>query len=188
MPWFSKRSLRQRLKSGGRGRSVKGRIFQPCPMSSAAALSGRSGSAGSGSRRQPAALGSGRILGRNPSRYQPRFDSATNRAARRFHQDLERTGFARPISLDAQRFAGLWHAILIAFMLGVGVAVGDIAVTTVFRFRRRVVEPAVAAVASGVGTLVVGPIVRLTTRGEPAHPGESQVDSERHLDRLRPGR
>ncbi len=74
--------------------------------------------------------------------------------------------------VDAERFAGLWHAVLIAFMLGVGVAAGDIAVTTVFRLRRRVVEPAVDAVTSGIGALVIGPIGRFTTRGEKASVGD----------------
>ena len=59
---------------------------------------------------------------------------------------------------DAQRFSGLWGAILIAFALGVGVAAGDIAVAAVHRVRRRVVEPAVKAVTTGIGVLVLPPI------------------------------
>lgn len=66
---------------------------------------------------------------------------------------------------DLQRFAGLWNAILIAFGLGVGVAAGDITVAAVDRLRRGVVVPAVDAVASGIGTLVVQPIERMTDRG-----------------------
>jgi uncharacterized membrane protein YjjP (DUF1212 family)/uncharacterized membrane protein YjjB (DUF3815 family) len=78
--------------------------------------------------------------------------------------------------VDAERFAGLWHAVLIAFLLGVGVAAGDIAVTTVFRLRHRVVEPAVEAVTSGIGALVIGPLARLTTRAEKA-PVEDVVNA-----------
>jgi uncharacterized membrane protein YjjP (DUF1212 family) len=58
---------------------------------------------------------------------------------------------------DAQRFSGLWGAILTAFALGVGVAAGDITVAALHRVRRRVVEPAVRAAATGIGVLVLPP-------------------------------
>ena len=58
---------------------------------------------------------------------------------------------------DAQRFSGLWGAILIAFALGVGVAAGDITVAAIHRVRRRVMEPAVRAAATGIGVLVLPP-------------------------------
>jgi uncharacterized membrane protein YjjB (DUF3815 family) len=66
---------------------------------------------------------------------------------------------------DLQRFSGIWNAILIAFALGVGVAAGDIAVAAVGRLRRGIVEPAVDAVATGFGALVVQPIGRMADRG-----------------------
>jgi uncharacterized membrane protein YjjP (DUF1212 family) len=69
---------------------------------------------------------------------------------------------------DLQRFAGLWNAILIAFGLGVGVAGGDITVAAVGGLRRGIVEPAVDAVASGFGTLVLEPIERMADRGADA--------------------
>lgn len=55
---------------------------------------------------------------------------------------------------DVQRFAGIWDALLIAFILGVGVAAGDIAVTTIRRVRRRVLAPAVGAVSRRIELVV----------------------------------
>jgi uncharacterized membrane protein YjjP (DUF1212 family)/uncharacterized membrane protein YjjB (DUF3815 family) len=61
---------------------------------------------------------------------------------------------------DAARFSGLWNAVLVAFLLGIGVAAGDIIVTSIRRVRRSVVEPAFGAVADGVQVFVVAPIER----------------------------
>jgi uncharacterized membrane protein YjjP (DUF1212 family) len=66
---------------------------------------------------------------------------------------------------DLERFAGIWNAVLIAFALGVGVAAGDIAVSAIGRLRRGVVAPAVDAVATGFGALVLQPIERMGDRG-----------------------
>ncbi|HYO42866.1 MAG TPA: threonine/serine exporter family protein [Candidatus Limnocylindrales bacterium] len=63
---------------------------------------------------------------------------------------------------DLQRFGGIWNAILIAFGLGVGVAAGDIAVAAVDRVRRGVVVPAMDAVTTGIGALVLQPGGRTT--------------------------
>lgn len=90
---------------------------------------------------------------------------------------------------DLQRFAGLWNAVLIAFGLGVGVAAGDIAVAAVDRLRRGVVVPAVDAVATGIGTLVVQPIERLTVRGTgdgPRRPGRARRGRARVGEAPRP--
>lgn len=80
---------------------------------------------------------------------------------------------------DAQRFSGLWGAILIAFALGVGVAAGDIMVAAIHRVRRRVVEPAVRAAATGIGVLVLPPVEETSAGDDEAAPGRSASDEPR---------
>jgi hypothetical protein len=48
----------------------------------------------------------------------------------------------------------LADALLTAFAIGVGVAAGDIVVSTYLRSREQIVEPVVGAVTSGIDTLV----------------------------------
>ena len=48
----------------------------------------------------------------------------------------------------------LADALLTAFAIGVGVASGDIVVTTYLRIREQILDPVVGAVASGIDTLV----------------------------------
>jgi uncharacterized membrane protein YjjP (DUF1212 family) len=50
--------------------------------------------------------------------------------------------------------AGLVDALLTAFAIGVGVASGDIVVSTYWQIREHVVDPVVGAMASGIDTLV----------------------------------
>ena len=61
---------------------------------------------------------------------------------------------------NEERIAGFIGAAATAFVLGVGVASGDIIVTTAQRLRSSVVEPAVDAVAGGVDVFVVTPVER----------------------------
>jgi uncharacterized membrane protein YjjB (DUF3815 family) len=63
-------------------------------------------------------------------------------------------------TVDAVRVGGLIDATATAFLVGVGVASGDIAVVVVRRIRERIVAPAVDAVAGGVDILVVRPVGR----------------------------
>lgn len=62
------------------------------------------------------------------------------------------------------RIDGLIDAVVSAFLIGVGVATGDILVSAVRRVRDRVVAPAVGAVAGGVDVFVVGPVERVVGR------------------------
>lgn len=61
---------------------------------------------------------------------------------------------------DQLRVAGLVAAATTAFVLGVGVAMGDIVVATALSVRDRVVAPAVGAVAGGVDDYIVAPVER----------------------------
>jgi hypothetical protein len=61
---------------------------------------------------------------------------------------------------DAARVSGLIDAIVAAFLIGVGVATGDIFVTTIRTIREHVVAPAVGAVADNVEVLVIQPVGR----------------------------
>ena len=65
---------------------------------------------------------------------------------------------------NAQRVAGLLGAAGTAFMLGTGVASGDIIVTTARRIRTHVVDPAVDAVSGGVDVFVMTPVERTVNR------------------------
>jgi uncharacterized membrane protein YjjB (DUF3815 family) len=73
---------------------------------------------------------------------------------------------------DAARAAGLVGAAVTAFVIGTGVASGDIAVTAIRRARQRFVAPAVGAVADGVEVFVVRPVGRIVghVRDEEAPP------------------
>ena len=64
---------------------------------------------------------------------------------------------------DPARIAGLIDATATAFLLGTGVATGDIIVTTVRRIREHIVVPAIDALAGGVNVLVVSPVGRAVT-------------------------
>ena len=71
---------------------------------------------------------------------------------------------------DAARIGGLVAAAGTAFIIGTGVATGDIAVTMLSRVRHGIVAPAVGAMADRVDVLIVGPVSR-AVGGPPA--GES---------------
>lgn len=62
------------------------------------------------------------------------------------------------------RIDGLIDAVVTAFLIGVGVASGDMLVSAIRRVRDRVVAPAVGAVADGVDVFVVGPVERAVGR------------------------
>jgi uncharacterized membrane protein YjjP (DUF1212 family) len=64
---------------------------------------------------------------------------------------------------DAARAAGLVGAAVTAFLIGTGVASGDILVTAIRRARQRFVVPAVGAVADGVEVFVVRPVGRIVS-------------------------
>lgn len=55
---------------------------------------------------------------------------------------------------DAQKVAGLTGAVIIAFALGTGVALGDLAVEAATNLRHRVVEPAVGVAHQGIDVMV----------------------------------
>jgi uncharacterized membrane protein YjjB (DUF3815 family) len=59
------------------------------------------------------------------------------------------------------RIMGLAAAAVTAFLIGTGVATGDLAARTLRRVRTAVVEPAVGAVAGGVDLYVVTPVGRV---------------------------
>jgi uncharacterized membrane protein YjjP (DUF1212 family) len=59
------------------------------------------------------------------------------------------------------RITGLAAAAVTAFLIGTGVATGDLAARTLRRVRTAVVEPAVGAVAGGVDLYVVTPVGRV---------------------------
>lgn len=62
---------------------------------------------------------------------------------------------------DAARIGGLLSAAGTAFLIGTGVASGDIIVSTIRRLRYDYVNPAVDMVASGVGDFIVTPVGRV---------------------------
>lgn len=74
------------------------------------------------------------------------------------------------------QIAGLADALLTAFAIGVGVASGDIVVSTYWQIREHVVDPVVGAVASGIDTLVTrtGDAGRAATTPSAASPGEAE--------------
>jgi uncharacterized membrane protein YjjP (DUF1212 family) len=65
---------------------------------------------------------------------------------------------------NTARIDGLLAAATTAFLLGTGVASGDIIVSTARRLRERVVTPAVGAVTGGVDVFVVDPVERAAGR------------------------
>jgi hypothetical protein len=65
---------------------------------------------------------------------------------------------------DAARINGLIGAIGTAFIIGTGVALGDILVQAIRGVRDQVVTPAVGAVAGGVEVLVIEPVGRAVNR------------------------
>ena len=70
--------------------------------------------------------------------------------------------------------AGLADALLTAFAIGVGVASGDILVSTYWQVREHVLDPVVGAVASGIDTLVTRSSEG--SRAEPSQPDASRDD------------
>jgi uncharacterized membrane protein YjjB (DUF3815 family) len=68
--------------------------------------------------------------------------------------------------------AGLADALLTAFAIGVGVASGDILVSTYWQVREHVLDPVVGAVASGIDTLVTRSSEG--SRAEPSQPDASR--------------
>ena len=75
---------------------------------------------------------------------------------------------------EAARLSGLVGAAGTAFLIGTGVASGDIIVLLIRRVRDRVVAPAVDAVAGGIDVLIVGPMERVVDgqdRTRPDHRG-----------------
>lgn len=75
---------------------------------------------------------------------------------------------------DLGRVVGLIAAVVTAFLIGVGVASGDIVLLAIRRIRDRIVAPAVDAavdaVAEGVEVLVSGPVERAVGRLRPDAP------------------
>ncbi len=68
---------------------------------------------------------------------------------------------------DPARISGLIDATATAFLIGVGVAIGDIVVTTIRTIREQVVAPAVGAVADNVEVLVINPVGRAISAARP---------------------
>jgi uncharacterized membrane protein YjjP (DUF1212 family) len=91
-------------------------------------------------------------------------------------------------STDAGRVAGLVEAAATAFLIGTGVATGDIIVLAIRRVRDRVVSPAVGAVTSGLDVLVVSPVERVVSRarGGPARQGDPRAPRPAHTTRRPP--
>jgi len=83
---------------------------------------------------------------------------------------------------DAARVSGLIDATAAAFLIGVGVAIGDIVVATVRTIREQVVGPAVDAVAGNVEVLVINPVGRVIGAALPhadrAAAGEAAGDDD----------
>ncbi len=76
------------------------------------------------------------------------------------------------------RINGMLAAVGTAFLLGTGVASGDIIVSTARRVRDRVVDPAVDAVAGGVDVLVVTPVERAVGRLQGRRPPSAALPAE----------
>jgi hypothetical protein len=70
--------------------------------------------------------------------------------------------------------AGLADALLTAFAIGVGVASGDIVVSTYWQVREHVLDLMAGAVASGIDTLVTRSSEG--SRAEPSQPDASRDD------------
>jgi hypothetical protein len=90
---------------------------------------------------------------------------------------------------DAVRVSGLVGAAATAFLIGTGVATGDIIVLTVRGVRDTVVAPAIGAVAGGVDVLIVSRVERAveqargsrsSTRRHRAAPGDGQDAPNKH--------
>jgi len=88
---------------------------------------------------------------------------------------------------DAARVSGLIDATTTAFLVGTGVASGDVIVATIRRVRDRILGPAVGAIAEGVDVLVVAPVSRvLATRPDAAEheeEGDPQAPGRRNRER-----
>jgi uncharacterized membrane protein YjjP (DUF1212 family) len=80
---------------------------------------------------------------------------------------------------NAARIDGLLAAATTAFLLGTGVASGDIIISTARRLRDRVVQPAVGAVAGGVDVLIIDPVERVAgLAAERLRPGAGRGDDD----------
>jgi uncharacterized membrane protein YjjP (DUF1212 family) len=66
---------------------------------------------------------------------------------------------------EQAQVAGLLNAVGTAFLIGTGVASGDIVVSLVVHAREQFVAPAVRAVANDIDVLIVTPVERVVTRG-----------------------
>ncbi len=80
---------------------------------------------------------------------------------------------------DVARLTGLLAAAATAFLVGTGVASGDILVMAVRRVRERLVTPAVDAVTGGIEVYIVAPVERVVGRSgretdRPADPATSR--------------
>jgi uncharacterized membrane protein YjjP (DUF1212 family) len=77
---------------------------------------------------------------------------------------------------DAARISGLAAAAGTAFVIGTGVAIGDITILIIRGIRDRVVAPAVGKVAEGVEVLVIVPVGRAVDRARHAEASGSMHD------------
>jgi uncharacterized membrane protein YjjP (DUF1212 family) len=75
---------------------------------------------------------------------------------------------------NAERVSGIVTAATTAFVLGVGVGMGDIIVATILSVRDRVVVPAVGAVAGGVDDFIVTPVGRAVAHSRSARPTDTE--------------
>ena len=76
---------------------------------------------------------------------------------------------------DVARVSGLFAAAATAFLIGTGVASGDIAVSMARRLGHRFVSPAVGVVADRVDVMIIGPVHRAVTASVPHGKGPSGV-------------
>jgi uncharacterized membrane protein YjjP (DUF1212 family) len=80
---------------------------------------------------------------------------------------------------ERARVDGLVAAAGMAFLIGTGVATGDILIALARGLRDQVVAPAVGAVAGGVDVLVIAPVGRAVDRVRHVDPGDDNADEER---------
>jgi hypothetical protein len=76
---------------------------------------------------------------------------------------------------DAARISGLAAAAGTAFVIGTGVAMGDILVKVIRGVRDRVVAPAVGRVAEGVEVMVIVPVGRAVDRARHGEASSTQA-------------
>jgi hypothetical protein len=76
------------------------------------------------------------------------------------------------------RIDGLVAAAGTAFLIGTGVATGDILVTIARGFRDQIVGPAVGAVAGGVDVFVIAPVGRAVDRVRHGDASDERADGD----------